>query len=118
MRASLLVGVDGGDQASEAKRVIEDAEILSEVGPGALAPSAERSSADKPAWTHQGSRHLSKLCRAERSTALCPDHGLLEAVLCGCACRSCTLSGRLRAQWVPVGEGRAAGRLWSRKTGR
>jgi hypothetical protein len=32
----------------------------------------------------------------------------LEAVLCVRACRSGTLSGRLRAQRVPVGEGRAA----------
>jgi hypothetical protein len=55
---------------------------------------------------------ISHSCDVLSGTALCPE-GLLEAVLCGYAFRYCTLSGRLRAQRVPVGEGRAAGRLWS-----
>ena len=50
---------------------------------------------------------ISQSCAVLSGTALCPE-GLLEAVLCGYAFRYCTLSGRLRAQRVPVGEGRAA----------
>jgi hypothetical protein len=79
-------------------------------------PSAHRLVPSRPGLTKE--LVISQSCAVLSGTALCPD-GLLEAVLCGCMCMS--FLHPLRPVTCPadptVGEGRAAGRLWSRKTG-